>query len=138
MKKWLPHSSININTQDDNLNKGYTALHLAILNSKIETALLLLKYNARYDIKDNSNKTVIDYAMEKKISVFLNAVLKIIYKNYRCDTKECALRIAISTGNNEAVKLLLAFDSDTNRTVGLTNEAAIHQAVRQSCKSYPS
>ncbi len=138
LKQYLEYTSVNINTQDDNLNKGYTALHLAILNSKIETALLLLKYNARYDIKDNSNKTVIDYAMEKKISVFLNAVLKIIYKNYRCDTKECALRIAISTGNNEAVKLLLAFDSDTNRTVGLTNEAAIHQAVRQSCKSYPS
>ncbi len=137
-KQYLEYTSVNINTQDDNFNKGYTALHLAILNSKIEIALLLLKYNARYDIKDNSNKTLIDYAKEKNISVFLNAVLKIIYKNYRCDAKECVLRIAISIRNNEAVKLLLAFDFDTNSTIGLTYEAAIYQAVRQNCKSYPN
>ncbi|MCR9192756.1 MAG: Smr/MutS family protein [Gammaproteobacteria bacterium] len=54
----------NINAQDNNPEKRFTALHLAVLKDHKEIAQLLKNSGALVDIKDAKNKTAIDYAIE--------------------------------------------------------------------------
>lgn len=54
----------NINAQDNNPEKLFTALHLAVLNDYKEIAQLLINGGSLVDIRDAKNKTAIDYAIE--------------------------------------------------------------------------
>ena len=55
----------NIDAQDNHPEKRYTALHLAVRKGHKEIVQLLKKDGACAEIKDASNKTAIDYAMER-------------------------------------------------------------------------
>ncbi|PJD93302.1 MAG: hypothetical protein CK424_02630 [Legionella sp.] len=54
----------NINAQDNNPEKRFTALHLAVLKDHKEIAQLLKNGGALVDIKDAKHKTAMDYAIE--------------------------------------------------------------------------
>lgn len=54
----------NINAQDNNPEKRFTALHLAVLRDHKKIAQLLKNSDALVDIKDAKNKTAVDYAIE--------------------------------------------------------------------------
>jgi len=54
----------NLNAQDNNPEKRFTALHLAVFKNHKEIAQLLKNSDALVDIKDAKNKTAIDYAIE--------------------------------------------------------------------------
>ena len=50
----LNTNGINLDAVDTHPEKGFTALHVAIMHQKIENALCLLECGARYDIKDRT------------------------------------------------------------------------------------
>lgn len=54
----------NINAQDNNPEKRFTALHLAVLKGHKEIAQLLKNKGALVDIKDAKNRTAVEYAIE--------------------------------------------------------------------------
>lgn len=65
----------NINAQDINPEKRFTALHLAVLKDHKEIAQLLKNSGALVDIQDAKNKTAISYAIElghKEMETILN------------------------------------------------------------------
>lgn len=61
---------VNINAQDNKLLR--TALHLAVLKNSVLCVQELLKFGARYDIKDESHLTALDYANDISKSEILN------------------------------------------------------------------
>ena len=59
----LLYAGINVDLQD---SRGFTALHLAVLEEKIEIVELLLKCKAKIDLKDNIERTALRLAALKK------------------------------------------------------------------------
>jgi hypothetical protein len=56
----LVESRIDINAQDNNPSKKYTALHLAVMNKQLDNAIFLLKFGARFDIPNANGMTASD------------------------------------------------------------------------------
>lgn len=56
-------------------NKGQSALHLAAQRNDMETSLLLLKYGADLELKDEDNKKPSDFCTFEYMKDFLNYCL---------------------------------------------------------------
>ena len=79
----IEKQEFNINQQTtkedpkNNINKGDTALHIALKNNQEKFAQYLLLKGARYDIKNNLGKSAFIYACENKNKEFLQTILSL-------------------------------------------------------------
>lgn len=76
---------VDINAQDTNPKKKYTALHLILIKGKLNNAKILIKRNARLDIKSVDGKTAFEMicqSKEKKVQALLTP-----YVSFKLTTK---------------------------------------------------
>jgi len=82
-------TKVDINKKDTNPTNYKTALHWAVINKHKDCINFLLDNNAKIDIKDALNKTVLDYAKDKEeiLEIFFQRKIiddprnKILFKN---------------------------------------------------------
>jgi ankyrin repeat protein len=132
LEQLLKEKDININSQDNTPEKGYTALHLAIINGKEKNALYLLWQKASYSIPDKKGKTAIDYMVEKKQTLLLNYLKDIICIEYESDDLAFILRKAAFKGEAETLKILLAHGVNVDQVGPESGQTALHRAVQNN------
>lgn len=125
----LKKNEANINSQDNNSNKKYTALHIALYENKIDNALCLLKEGAEFKIKDAKGQTALDYAIKKSILPILTSISKQIMRFYDVDDMGKAFRMAANSGNISYLKVFIKLGVDVNG-VGPSKKTALHYAAQ--------
>ena len=111
LRQLLKQPSVDVNLAD---NAGWTALHVATYNGNIEAARLLLA-DPRVDVnsQDAQHLAVLTYAARECSENHLS-ILRLLLEhpsidvNLACNEGVNALYLAVSKGNIEAVKVLLA------------------------------
>jgi ankyrin repeat protein len=126
----LKEKNTDIDSQDEVANKGYTALHLAIIHGKTENALFLLKNNAKYIIIDRQNKTVLDYIIELNREEPLNFIKDHICRHYGSSDLPFLLRSAADKGDKETLQVMIASKIDVNQPGKTSGQTALHRAVQ--------
>ncbi len=123
-----------INVADQNPDKGFTPLHIALKNQHFNCVKLLLEAGAQYDITDKTGKTAIDVCLQKPNAEIRRLVLDHILGKYLTDDDKDinkALRVASDNGDIPALKFLLAHGADINGAGPKTGKTALHQATQK-------
>lgn len=121
------------NAQDNNSQKGYTALHLAVQHQSIHLRALLVA-GARYDIKDQQGRTAMDLAIDQNQPPVLDEFISAIIAQYSTfgvsiDQLPKLVRVCAHSNDTEGLKLLIhrgvAIDVPGNDS----GKTALHRAV---------
>lgn len=130
--------TIDINSQDINPVKGFTALHLTILHKKPDNAVFLLGQGALYNIPDKTSEkmTAVDYAIQENMNNVLEFIEKeIIFKAYKVTDPELALRMAADKGDIDNLKVLIALKVDVNKPGAKSGQTALDRAIEKGHKA---
>ena len=125
-----------LNAIDSNQNRGWTALHWAIYNTKPDCVNELFQRGARYDIADKSTatKTAIDICIEKNNPHICQMLKKYIIKKYvraNDHDAERALRGAAANNDLAAAKFLITQGVNIDAVGPESGKTALHQAVQK-------
>lgn len=124
----------HINDCDSNIEKGFSALHLAIFACKINHVRVLLEYDARIDIPDRQGRTAIDCAVELNnpaiLLLFKGTVLKQYQqRNFKGQNYEKLVRVCAEFGDAQSVKLLIHSRVSVDVPGPSTGQTALHRAA---------
>ncbi|MBX9586164.1 MAG: tetratricopeptide repeat protein [Gammaproteobacteria bacterium] len=123
-----------INGRDSNPQKGYTALHWAVLKRRADNIAVLLELGARVDIQDNQGRTIIDCALEDHhppiIDLFKRALLRRYKDNYMGESQlDIIVRLCAQNNDTEGLKLLIHLKVPLDHADTNTGQTALHLAV---------
>lgn len=129
LKKIFSDYEIDINQQDNNVDKKYTALHWAVKKNKFDNVKFLLDKGASYSTKDASGKTVVDYLLAKDLKEQLAIILNKVLVYYGTSDQDAALRRAANHGDLDNLKVLLYAGANVNAKANFSLQTALHRAV---------
>ncbi len=121
----------HINKQDE---KGDTPLHIAIKNRSVKKVRFLLEYGAKCDIKDNHDKTPLDYIFNPPFPPLISELMNYLldkYHTFKIEGNQCEQLVRICAANNDllGMKILHCCHISIDSPGPKSGRTALHFAV---------
>ena len=123
----------NVNAQDDNPQKRYTALHLAIRENKIQNAVYLVSSGARIDIPDALGITATQLIVERH--VLRDPEIQPLI--YNCEIFGLSLPGVIRTPNQPPIAMQMARAPNNAALFGGVGSSSRPQQSNSQAPSFP-